>query len=192
MTVTATPARMVTLYGTPVLTTERLILRAPRAGDYEPWAAFAASDRARHVGGPLTRYLAWRAMGHLTGHWVHRGFGMFIFARRDAPDAPLGMAGPWFPEGWPEPEIGWSVWAEAAEGTGLATEAATAARAWASATLGWTRPVSYIDRDNARSIRLAEKLGATLEPGAPVPQLSADDDPAETLVYRHPAPGAPT
>ncbi len=179
----------VTLAGTPVLETRRLILRAPRAGDYAPWAAFAASDRARYIGGPIVGRLSWRAMGHLTGHWVHRGFGMFIFSLHSDPDTPLGMAGPWFPEGWPEHEIGWSVWADGAEGTGLATEAATAARDHAFGTLGWTTAVSYIDRDNARSIRLAEKLGARRDPGAAVPDFGDDEDPAQTLVYRHQAAG---
>ncbi|WP_319937671.1 GNAT family N-acetyltransferase [Allitabrizicola rongguiensis] len=173
----------VALAGTPVLQTERLILRAPRPGDFEPCAAFLTSDRGRYVGGPLSRPLAWRAMGHLTGHWVHRGFGMFIFATREAPDTPLGMAGPWFPEGWPEHEIGWSVWAPEAEGRGYAFEAARAARDWAVRALGWTDIVSYIAPDNARSIALAERLGARLDPGAPTFDY---DKPIH--VYRHPRP----
>jgi RimJ/RimL family protein N-acetyltransferase len=120
-------------------------------------------------------------VGYLTGHWVHRGFGMFIFhAKGDA--MPLGMAGPWFPEGWPEHEIAWSIWAPAAEGKGLAFEAATAARAYAWNALGWTGAVSYIDPDNARSVRLAERLGAVPD-GNPVPE-------GESLTYRHPAPEA--
>lgn len=176
---------MIALAGTPVLETARLVLRAPRAGDYEPFAAFLTSDRARHVGGPVTRALAWRAMGHLTGHWVHRGFGMFIFADRAAPDTPLGMAGPWFPEGWPEHEIGWSVWAPAAEGRGLAHEAAQAARAHAFGALGWDTAVSYIDPGNARSIALAERLGAVRDAGAAYP-----DPDKPCLVYRHSAPEA--
>jgi len=171
----------VALAGTPVLTTERLILRAPRRGDFEPWAAMAMSERARFIGGPLDRSLAWRALGHLTGHWVHRGFGMFIFAAKTDPDTPLGMTGPWFPEGWPEHEIGWTIWAPVAEGKGYAFEAAKAARAYAFRDLGWTTAVSYIDPANDRSVALAVRLGATLDPDA--------DHPGETpcLVYRHPA-----
>jgi RimJ/RimL family protein N-acetyltransferase len=173
------------LSGTPVLETERLILRAPRRGDQEAWQAFITSDRARFVGGPVTPALAWRALCHLTGHWVHRGYGMFIFADRTAPDAPLGMAGPWFPEGWPEHEIGWSVWAPEAEGKGFAAEAARAARAWAFEVLGWPTAVSYIDPGNHRSIALAEWLGAVPDAGAVAPEGD------KALVYRHPAPGGP-
>ncbi|MCA3450908.1 MAG: GNAT family N-acetyltransferase [Rhodobacter sp.] len=171
----------ITLSNTPVLETERLFLRAPQPGDFEPCAAFLTSDRARFVGGPCDRNQSWRAMGHMTGHWVHRGFGMFIFhAKGD--ETPLGMAGPWFPEGWPEHEIAWSIWLPAAEGKGLAFEAATAARAYAWNSLGWNSAVSYIDPDNARSIRLAERMGA-MRAANPVSE-------GGSLVYRHPVPEA--
>ena len=56
-----------------------------------------------------------------------------------------------------------------------------AARAHAYGALGWTTAVSYIDPQNARSIRVAERMGAKLDPDA-VPM-----DPGD-LVYRHPAP----
>ena len=171
----------ITLSNTPVLETERLFLRAPQPGDFEPCAAFLTSDRARFVGGPCDRNQSWRAMGHMTGHWVHRGFGMFIFhAKGD--ETPLGMAGPWFPEGWPEHEIAWSIWLPAAEGKGLAFEAATAARAYAWNSLGWNSAVSYIDPDNARSIRLAERMGA-MRAANPVSE-------GGSLVYRNPVPEA--
>jgi RimJ/RimL family protein N-acetyltransferase len=176
-------APIVTLSGTPILHTDRLTLRAPQVGDHPHWADFAMSERARYVGGPLDAALAWRALGHLTGHWVHRGFGMFIFhAKSD--DTPLGMAGPWFPGGWPEREIGWSVWASAAEGKGFAFEAAAAVRAYAYQTLGWDTAVSYINPANVRSISLAQRLGAILDPDAAHPGTEP------CLVYRHPAPGA--
>ena len=171
-----------TLADTPVLETERLILRAPQRGDYPAWAEFVSSDRARFIGGPLDAGPAWRTMGHLTGHWVHRGFGMFIFSRKSAPETPIGMTGPWFPEGWPEQEIGWSLWS-AAEGCGYAFEAACAARDYAFSDLGWPTAVSYINRNNNRSIALAARLGAVPDPDAATPDSSDD------LVYRHPTPG---
>ena len=172
-----------TLAQTPVIETERLVLRAPKRGDYEPCAAFLTSERAKFVGGPLDRTLAWRAMCHLTGHWVHRGYGMFIFHAKDDP-TPLGMTGPWFPEGWPEHELGWSVWNPAAEGKGLAFEAARGARDFAWTRLGWTGAVSYIDPANDRSIALARRMGAVLDEAA----VSPGD--GEALVFRHPSPEA--
>ena len=93
---------------------------------------------------------------------------------------------PWHPITWPEREIGWSVYDPAIEGTGIAREAAEAVRAWAYTTLGWTTAVSYIDPDNAASIRLAERLGCTLDEAAEKPE----GEPC--LVYRHPAPEALT
>lgn len=147
------------LADTPVLNTARLTLRAPAARDWPHWRAMMASPRAAFIGGPQDERMAWRSFGHVIGHWVMRGFGMFVLCRRDS-DTPLGMAGPWFPASWPEPEIGWNLWQEAAEGKGFAFEAAEAARDFAFARLGWTTCVSYIAPDNTRSIALARRLGA--------------------------------
>jgi len=171
---------MVRLADTPVLATERLTLRAPRAEDWPPSAAFLASGRARFVGGPAEAGPAWRIFGHVIGHWVLRGFGMFVFCDRASGRA-LGMTGPWFPETWPEPEIGWTLWRAEDEGRGLVAEAARAAIDHAFRDLGWTTAVSYIDPDNARSIALAERLGAARDAAAPAP------GPGD-LVFRHPAP----
>ena len=175
------------LADTPVLTTERLTLRAPVAADYGHFAGFAASDRARYIGGPYPPSRAWRGFGHVIGHWVLRGYGMFIFTLRGK-DTPLGAAGPWFPETWPEREIGWSLWSADHEGKGLAFEAVARARDYVFADLGWDTAVSYIDAPNARSIALAERLGAARDDAAEPP---VDDDAhgaTKVLVYRHPVP----
>ncbi len=176
---------MIALSPTPVLETERLILRAPQGSDFDGWTAFATSERSRFIGGPHDRAVAWRAWGHVIGHWAMRGYGMFVLADRTAPDAPLGMAGPWYPEGWPEREVGWTLWTDGAEGKGLAREAAKAALCYVFDTLGWDTAVSYIRPENARSIALAERLGARRDRGASCP------DGKSCLVYRHPAPEAP-
>ncbi len=143
-----------------------------------------ASPRARFIGGPIAADLAWRAFGHVIGHWVMRGYGSFIITRTGSDEA-LGATGPWFPEAWPEPEIGWSLWSAEAEGCGIAAEAASAARDHAFSALGWSTAVSYIDPENARSIALAERLGARRVTGAPTPR----GEPC--LVYRHPNPETP-
>lgn len=174
---------MIALSGTPVLETARLVLRAPVAADWPQFRDFILSDRAQFIRAPgLDAPLAWRAFGHAIGMWVMRSFGQFVFCRKGS-DAPLGMAGPWFPEGWPEREIAWTVWTPEAEGKGLAFEAAEAARAHAFGALGWTTAVSYIDPGNVRSIALAERLGALRDDAAAWPR---PDEPC--LVYRHPAP----
>jgi len=174
---------MIALSPTPVLETERLILRAPQGGDWPHWRSFYQSDRARFVGGGTTEPKPgayWRAFGHLTGHWVMRGFGMFVFCLKGQEDLPLGMVGPWYPDGWPERELGWTAWSQAVEGKGLVAEAARAAREHAFRDLGWTTAVSYIDSENARSIALAERLGAVRDRAAATPVF---DHPC--IVYRH-------
>ena len=78
---------------------------------------------------------------------------------------------------FPEKELGWLLY-EGFEGAGYATEAAAALRDWARETLGLDRLVSYIDPDNIASARVAERIGARLDPEAP--RQDPDD-----LVYRH-------
>jgi RimJ/RimL family protein N-acetyltransferase len=168
------------LMRTPVLATERLVLRAPRASDAPAWTAFIGSERSRFVGGPVDAGRGWRSFAGLVGHWVLRGYGSFVFHLRDDP-APLGMVGPWHPGDWPEREIGWSAWTEAAEGRGFVAEAARAVLSHVFRDLGWTTAVSYVDPENARSIALAERLGARRDGAAERP------DPGG-LVFRHPRP----
>jgi RimJ/RimL family protein N-acetyltransferase len=170
------------LSNTPVLETGRLILRAPELRDFEAYAAFYAGPRSGFVGGPQPRDRAWRFFGHQVGHWVLRGYGTFILEPKAGGDA-VGMVMAWQPEGFPEREVGWVIFSAAAEGQGYAHEAAARVRDHVFGTLGWDTAVSYIDPGNARSIALAERLGAVPDPEAVAP----DDDPV--VIYRH-VPGA--
>lgn len=164
----------------PTLTTERLVLRAPQTRDFDAYAAFRASDRARFVGGPHARDAAFGQFAALIGHWALRGFGRWMVADR-ATDEPLGVVGPYHPDGWPEPEIAWSVF-DAAEGRGIAAEAALAARTWAYDVLGWTTVASLIAPDNLRSAALARRLGAVSEGDYPHPVYGP------LTIWRHPGP----
>lgn len=171
---------MIVLSHTPVLETDRLTLRAPTGSDWPHWRDFMASDRSHFVRQhEPDDAKAWRGFGHAIGHWVMRGWGSFVFCQRGS-DRPLGMAGPWYPAGWPEREIGWTVWSTEAEGKGYAYEAAAAARNHAFDNLGWDSAVSYIAPENARSIALAERLGATRDEGAATPDFGEP-----CLVFRH-------
>lgn len=153
---------MITLTNAPQLETERLILRLPQLSDFDAYAAFMASERASFVGGPLERDMSWRNLGHMVGHWVLRGYGLFVITDK-LDGRPLGMAGMLNPEGWPEPELGWSLWEVSSEGKGIAREAVEAARAYAYGTLGWTTAISLIAPDNLASAGLARRLGAAPE-----------------------------
>jgi RimJ/RimL family protein N-acetyltransferase len=164
------------------LRTDRLILRRPVPADWDAFHAFMMSDRSTAFGSHQNLAKAFRSFAAELGHWEIFGYGMWAVTTHDS-DTALALIGPWTPPDWPEPEVGWMVLSAAAEGTGLATEAARAAILDAYTRLNWPTVVSYIAPDNTRSIRLAEKLGATLDPDAPQPK---PDDPV--LVYRHPKP----
>ena len=167
--------------------TERLILRAPRMDDFEACAAFLADERSKTLGaGNLDRLEAWKVFSRIAGMWFLRGYGVFVVEDKSS-GKPLGSIGPWYPITWPEKEIGWTIWTADAEGKGIAFEAAQAARDYAFNTLGWETAVSYIDAGNTRSIALAERLGATLDPQAVVPDFDGEDP---CLVYRHTKPEA--
>lgn len=148
-------------FAIPTLETDRLILREPRESDLEPMAAFGASDRARFVGGPLSRWDTWRALLAGIGHWALRGYGFWSVDLRDS-GRMIGRVGVTYHDGWSEPELGWHLY-DGAEGKGLAHEAALAARAFARTGFGLGPLISHIAPDNARSIRLAERLGARME-----------------------------
>ncbi len=166
----------------PTLNTERLTLRAPRLEDFEPYAAYFASERAELERGRRDRAGAWKEFSAVAGQWLLRGYGGFSIEDR-ADGGYLGEVGVFHEDSYPEPELGWMV-VSAAEGRGIAHEAALAVRHWAYRTLDLKTLVSYIDADNARSIRLAERLGATRDDAAPHPENE------RCLVYRHPGPEA--
>lgn len=164
-----------------VLTTDRLTLRPPAMEDFEGFAAFVASPRSRFVGGPgRDRDAVWRAFAHLAGMWHLRGYGPFVIL---LDGEAIGMAGPWRPIAIPEPEMSYTLWSGAHEGRGLMAEAAAEAVRWSWAAARLPSLVSYIDPANARSVALARRLGAALDPAA---------EPSEpgVRVYRHPAPAA--
>ena len=145
--------------GQPVLETPRLRLRPPRAEDFEEWAAFAADPAAmRFLGGPQPRATAWRSFLTMAGAWAIQGFAPFSVIDKST-GRWLGRVGPWRPDGWPGNEIGWAL-VTAAQGQGLAYEAATATIDWAVATLGWQDFIHCIDDGNAASVALARRLGS--------------------------------
>lgn len=143
----------------PILQTERLTLRLPHEEDLDGWAELMADqDAAKFIGGPLTRSESWRAMSTMAGSWSLKGFGMFSVIER-ASGQWIGRMGPWQPEGWPGPEVGWAL-RKSAWGKGYAYEGAQAAIGWAFDVLGWSEVVHTIAPDNMPSQRLASRLGA--------------------------------
>ncbi len=170
------------LTNAPQLSTDRLILRGPEPNDFEAIAAFFAdAERARGFGGGKNRTEAWRWWASSIGHWHLHGFGYWTIVARDT-GAPLGITGLWYPEGWPEVEMGWVAFA-GSEGKGVMAEAAQAARIFAYRNLSLPALSSNIKPDNTRSIRLAERLGCHLE------RRYDNVSHGEMLLFRHPEPG---
>lgn len=151
-----------------VIETERLILRVTRSEDFEPWAEMMTDYEAtRFLGGTQDRATAWRSVSAMAGSWLLNGFGMFSFIEKTS-GRWIGRGGPWFPNGWPGREIGWSI-APAAQRQGYALEGASACMNYAFDVLGWDEAIHCIDPANTRSIRLAEKLGSARKGTATLP-----------------------
>jgi RimJ/RimL family protein N-acetyltransferase len=143
----------------PTLVTERLVLRLPRAEDFDAWAAFDAdAEVSRHLGGVKPRPVSWRSMATMAGSWMLNGFGMFSVLEKDS-GAWIGRIGPWSPDGWPGTEIGWGL-ARSAWGKGYAAEAAAATMDFAVDRLGWTDIIHTIAPENGASQGLARRLGS--------------------------------
>ena len=160
----------------PHIETDRLILRAPRLSDWPVLEPVFTTDRAKHIGGPMSAENAWLDYNQITASWILRGFGGLTIVRR-SDDAILGLVLLEQEFGDPEPELGWLLIAEA-EGQGYATEAAVALREMGLELFGADGFVSYVDVDNVKSIAIANRLGAKRDT-RPHP---ADKS---VLVYRH-------
>jgi ribosomal-protein-alanine N-acetyltransferase len=97
-------------------------------------------------------------MAMLSGHWMLRGYGMWAVEVKES-GVLAGYVGPFYPESWPDQEIGWTI-AKPMWGHGYATEAAQAALTYARDTLKWPRVIHLIDPENVKSIAVAKRLGS--------------------------------
>jgi RimJ/RimL family protein N-acetyltransferase len=148
----------------PILSTQRLVLRAHRVSDLQASAAmWADAQVVRFIGGvPSTREVAWGRLLRYFGLWPALGYGYWAVTRADS-GAFIGEVGladfkrALDPHPGEMPEAGWA-FCPAAHGQGLALEAMSAVLAWADGQLG-PRSFCMISPENAASIRLAQKLG---------------------------------
>jgi RimJ/RimL family protein N-acetyltransferase len=148
----------------PELQTSRLLLRAWRTEDREPFAAISADPEVmRHIGDgrPLDRTASDVLLVRLGEHWERHGFGLWAAEVRatGALAGFVGLAIPSFlPSVLPAVEAGWRLGREH-WGQGYATEGGRAAVDHGLGSLGLAQVISIIDPANAASIRVAEKLG---------------------------------
>ena len=140
----------------PVLSTERLSVRAPNLDDFEVYASIACTERGKHLGGPKTRAEAWADYAQMCATWVLRGHGIWTVT---SDSVPIGFVRIGTEPGDESHELGF-MFTEACEGHGYAHEASQAALLHARDTLHLPELVSYIHASNTRAIALAERLGA--------------------------------
>ena len=141
------------------LDTGRLLLRPPRLEDLDAWAAMMSDEEtARFIGGVTPRALSWRALMTMIGSWDAHGFAMFSVIEKSS-GRWIGRLGPWQPEGWPGPEVGWAIVRDC-WGRGYATEGAIASTNWAFDHLGWTEVIHSIHPENIASQAVARRLGS--------------------------------
>ena len=160
----------------PTLLTDRLTLRPHDAADFDAYAAFMASPRAVHMGGPMDRERAWYEFASDVAQWALHGHGALAVTLRRT-DAVAGQVLVQRRPYWPEPELGWLAH-EGHEGRGLIFEAARCLRDWVRGACALPSLVSYVHPANLRSIALAERLGAVRDDAAALPG-------PDTLVFRH-------
>ena len=145
--------------------TARLLLRLPEASDAQPLLEIHEHpDVIKYVlsgasPGGITG--AWRSIATMLGHWQMRGYGQWTVVEKATGDV-VGRVGLWNPEGWPGIELGW-ITRRSRWGHGFATEAARAALGWTWHHVDTDHVISIIQPDNIASIRVAEKIGESLE-----------------------------
>jgi RimJ/RimL family protein N-acetyltransferase len=163
--------------GLPRIARDRIILRAPYLEDFPLYEEIACGQRGKYIGGPMSQTEAWEDFLQLIASWLLRGCGMWTVEEQTTGKT-VGFVSLNHEAGDPEIELGFFC-TEEAEGRGLAYEAAVAARNNAFFALNLETLVSYIDPENTRAIRLAERLGGAHDP-------SGDHD--GTVCYRYPRP----
>lgn len=158
------------------LTTERLVLRPFTEADTEPFAAINADPEVmRYIGKgtPQTLEQTREAVDRMVRQWDEQGWGILAVDLAETGEL-IGFAAlavPRFlPEILPVVEVGWRI-GRSHWGKGYAPEAAREAIRFAFEDLDMDRLVSCIHSENAASVRVAEKLGMTLERETVVPKL---------------------
>ncbi len=160
--------------------TERLLLRQFKEEDWTDLHHYYSSEDATRytTGRAFSEGETWRTLSGMIGHWQLRGYGPYALEEKSSGTV-IGVAGFWYPNDWPSPEIKWAL-APAYWGKGFASEAARAVQKVGLEYLPDLSLISFICKDNEASIRLAIAVGATFEKEMPFRG-------GIWHVYRHPA-----
>ena len=152
----------------PEIRTERLLLRAWRESDLDPYARMCSdSEVMRHLPRVLDREESEEQIASFVRGWEERELGIWAVEHR-ATGAFVGFIGLMHQEGWREREhkieVGWrlerSFW-----GRGLATEGARASLRYGFEEMDLESIISITLAENAASRRVMEKAGLTSRGG---------------------------
>ena len=144
-----------------IIETERLILREiDTVNDLDGWTDMMSDpETVRYIGNQtMNRAQSWRQMAMVIGHQAVRGYSFYSVAEKSSGDW-IGRIGPWFPEGWPAPEIGWTLHRDYTR-KGYAKEAGAACVDYVFNTLGWDSVIHCIVDGNIGSMKTAEAIGS--------------------------------
>jgi len=148
----------------PVLTTDRLVLRAHSVEDFDGCCALWADPVVvKFIGGkPSTQEEVWARILRYAGLWSLLGYGYFLATDRQTGDVvgEIGLADfhrDCTPPLGDTPEAGW-VLLPRYHGQGLAREGLNALLDWADRA-GMAKTVCLIDPENLPSQRLAKAVG---------------------------------
>lgn len=164
----------------PTLTSDRLFLTQMTLDHIHALYPLMGSARTGYMDGPFTKRAAWYLLAADVASWTLLGFGGWAITDRNTGQL-LGQIALSQPPHYPERELGWLLF-EHAEGQGYAHEAAKTVLAWARDVQNYITLVSYITPENSRSVALAKRLGAVLDPNAVLPDGDSKQD---TVIYRH-------
>jgi RimJ/RimL family protein N-acetyltransferase len=175
--------------GTPIVTTERLILRHWLKSDREPFARINADPLVMEfMPGVLSKQESDSVAERIEAHFRQWGFGLCAVELRSNGSF-LGFIGlnvPSFEASFtPCVEVGWRLATDCWE-QGLATEGAREIVHHGFTALGLDELVSFTVPANARSRRVMEKLGMTHDPADDFdhPRLPAGHPQRHHVLYR--------
>ena len=149
-----------------ILTTERLLLRRLLPGDLDAlYALYRDPEMRRFYPEGILTYaetkeeLEW----FLNGHPHHPELGLWATILKETGEF-IGRCGllPWTIDNEEEVEVAYMI-DKAHWGKGLGSEAAQGILEYGFGTLGLSRLICLIDKDNRSSIRVAEKIGMAFE-----------------------------
>jgi RimJ/RimL family protein N-acetyltransferase len=150
---------------TPILETERLLLRGHRPEDFQAMIAMWSHPEILQFIGDSTwsTEQIWSRLLRYPGHWQLMGYGYWAVEEKSTGKfiGELGFAEvqrKLEPSIVGFPELGWALTPEA-HGKGYATEALKAAIKWGDKNLVEKRTVCIISPENIKSLRVAEKCG---------------------------------